>query len=855
MVARYQDEVADQPWPVDGFVGRQAELNDIITALLGSVQLLTLVGSGGIGKTRLAAEATARYRKARRTAVHWVGLGRLPKGADIAAVEEEVAQAVVDADFSGRPLWQALVDTFTEQDSVGRPRQTVLVLDNCEHVLAGAGDLIARLLEAVPRLSILATSREAIGWVDEQVAVVPPLSQQHGLALFRHRSELARHPITSTEEVAIADKICRHVHNNPLYIRLAAARLMRQPLAVILRELSGEDDKRMRWSHGPRVGAEARHRGISDVIAWSYDLCSPEERLLFERLSVFAAGHDINPEDEIGAAVDVGADLEAIEAVCSDLEPNGAVVRLAKADIESLLERLVDQSLVSAHMTPSTVRYSLLESLRIFAKRQLRERSTEESDEPARLAEQHRHYYRDKVVHAAATWYSPAEQDLLDWARAAWNNILTAIDSSVATPSDAAVGLEICTGLLALRLPFFKGSFREMRRWTERALHATGSLHPQPVELRIQAMALLVWLILCQGEREAAERMLEECVAACTLDTDDPSNWRHTTESDIGLPASVEFAWGVELLVAHRDPAAITVLGRARAKFDGSGEPGGATMSELFACLAAGLVGTSRQAFELVPPFLDRASASGASWAKSWAELAWAVALTKHGKPAEAADFVRIALTHQLLTRDQWGGLWAVQFRAWSLAQLIADALAGGKPDRGAIVALATETAQLNGGAKTLRSKLGVDINELGPFADETEKASAVARDVLGDEAFTAAETRGSLLRPELGEVLRLALGTLPAEVLRVRVPIDKSGPSSWHELTSAESEVATMAAAGWTNSAIAARRGTSVRTVDTQVAAILQKLVTNSRADIIGFVPKTLLREVRAEAARRQRS
>jgi predicted ATPase len=96
---------------------------------------------------------------------------------------------------------------------------------------------------------------------------------------------------------------------------------------------------------------------------------------------------------------------------------------LARTEIRELLERLVEQSLVSAHMTADTVRYSLLESLRLFAEDRLAERSTAEVDEPARLAARHYHYYRDKVLYAQAEWFGPAEQELLTWASRAWSNI------------------------------------------------------------------------------------------------------------------------------------------------------------------------------------------------------------------------------------------------------------------------------------------------------------------------------------------------------------------------------------------------------------------------------------------------
>ncbi|WP_435593428.1 hypothetical protein [Nocardia sp. bgisy118] len=829
------------PAATSDFVGRARELEKIGMLLLGPTRLITLIGAGGIGKTRLATEAVHRFHRARRVPVHWVRLALLSRDADVAAVEEQVARSLIDADFSGRSAWEAMLDTLQRRDAVGRALQTILVMDNCEHVLDGAGRVIADLLDAAPGLTVLATSREAIGWIDEQLVPVPALSTEQALTLFRGRAELTGHTIAD-DDAEMAAAICRHVHNHPLYIRLAAARLLRQPLAMILRDLTGEaSDRRLRWSHGPRVGADQRHQGIRDVIAWSYDLCRHKERLLLERLSVFAAGYDVDHEDAALPGPDVGADLEAIGAVCADDDPDG----LAHAEIEDLLERLADQSLVSVHLTATTVRYSLLESVRVFAQQRLRERGAEFD----RSARRHRRYYHDKVVAAQVEWFGPTEQDLLDWAQAAWDNLLCAIEGSLGTPGEAAVGLEIAVGLIALRSPFFTGSLREPRHWAERTLAASRRLDPQPVQLQISAMALIGWISMCQGVHDDATRMLDECVATCVPDPATRSEWREHPERDFDLPAIVEFARGSELMLVCVDVRAIPVLARARTKFAAQGDRGGAAMSELFEALAAAFLGTPTQALETARQHMKNAERSGARWATSWAELAWAIALTKHGDPNEALAVGRTTLTDQLAMRDQWGATWAIHLRAWSLARLITDA-ADKRSD--VVTGWARDIARLVGGAARLRHKLGVDIGNLRPFATETDAAVAAAREVLGASAFTVAEREGALLRPELGEVAQLALGRLSLDRLPVDHPVRRERPSRWQELSTAEQDVAVLAAAGWTNTAIAARRGSSFKTVDAQMAAILHKLMIGSREDIRALVPADRRSQVIEEAARK---
>ncbi len=837
--------VGTPPTAAPEFIGRERELERIATLLLGSARLITVVGAGGIGKTRLVVEAAQRFHKARSTPVHWVHLARLPRGADTATVEDEVARSVVDTDFSGRSAWQALIDTLGRANGIGRTAQTVLILDNCEHLLAEVGAVITELLDTVPRLTIVATSREPIGWVDEQLVAIPPLTRRQAVTLFRRRAALTGHILDETQDAEV-EQICAHLHNYPLHIRLAAARLRRQSLSMILGDLTGAaSDRRLRWSAVARTGADERHHGIADVIAWSFDLCGPKERLLFERLSVFAAGYDNNPDDG-DPALDVGADLDAIEAICSGPDSTGA--ELDREEIEGLLERLADQSLVSTHLAADAVRYSLLESFRVFARQRLAHRA---ADEPRRLADRHRRYYRDRVTEAAVSWFSDRERALLAWARAAWDNLLLAVEGSLATPGEAVVGMQIVAGMVGLRVPFFKGSLRESRRLAERTLAAARVAGPEAAELQVSVMASIAFLSLCQGLPGEAEQMLERCVAACVPDPDRAAAWRADPVTDVGLPAPVEFASGCALMLTHVDVRALTVLARAREKFTAANDFGSATMAEMFEALAAAFLGTSAQALEVTGRHLDAASRSGAEWARSWAELAWTIAETAHGDPHEALARGRTTLARQVEMRDSWGTVWAVHIRAWTLARLLP---ASGRADTERAAERAIEIARLLGGAAALRHELGVDIAHLGPFATETDRAAELTRKVLGQHDFDTAWDEGTALRPPLTEVPRLALGTLTMR----RLPADRSAhrerPTPWQLLTDAERDVAVLAAAGWSNTAIATRRGSSYRTVDAQMAAVLHKLMIRSREDILPLVPAEHRDRVEREREREPR-
>jgi predicted ATPase/DNA-binding CsgD family transcriptional regulator len=859
---KLRDDLAGLP-PVRGrFVGRERELDRIRPLLMGQARLVTLIGSGGIGKTRLAEEAARRLHRARRTPVFVVRLARLPRGSDAVVVREVVTAAVLVGGYAGASAWDGAVQRLSPLDAAGRVLDTLLIVDNCEHVLAGVRPVIADLLDAVPRLTILATSREPVGWSDEQLVTVPPLSAEDSLELFQQRAELAGHPISEPGQVALAQQICRHMHGHPLFIRLAAARMFYEPLPMILEQLTGEsDDVRMRWRHGPRAGSEGRHHTITDVIAWSYALCGDKQRLLFDRLSVFAPGYDASPQDADTNVADVGAELEAIEVVCADdvpipgrkgapstadVDQVGPAVGLARTEIRELLERLVDQSLVSVHITADTVRYFLLESLRLFAQERLAERSTEDIDEPARLARRHCYYYRDRVLHAQAQLSSPAEQELLTWAVSAWSNIRRAIDTSIAA-GKPVVGLQICVGLLSLRGPSLIGSFPEIRGRVEQTLAATHASQPPPIGLQLAAMAQTAWLALVQGRPQEAEELLERCVAACDADAAHAGHWRDRPETDIGLPAVVDYAWGVELMLVRRDPRAIDVLARAREKFSSMGHRGGEAACEFSEALAAGFLGSAEQAMSICQRNLERTTAAGGGMTRAWAQMALAIALTKHGDAEQALQLGRAALAFLLPLGDQWGTTWAVHIRMWSLARLISDQSAAGNTSRRTLVELATEIAYLAGGLKTHRARLGVLIENMGPFADETSAAEKIAREVRGQQSYAAIEQRGSRLFSERSELQRIALGTWSINTLLVDHPAT-DGTSSWQTLSKAEQEVAILAAAGWSNSAIAVRRGTSTRTTDAQISSIFQKLMIKSREDIAGFVPQDQRSRVLAE-------
>ena len=188
----------------------------------------------------------------------------------------------------------------------------------------------------------------------------------------------------------------------------------------------------------------------------------------------------------------------------------------------------------------------------------------------------------------------------------------------------------------------------------------------------------------------------------CCLRSDAASGgqWRDRPETDIGLPAAVDYAWGGELLHLRRDPRAIAVLARAREKFHKMSNPGGEAECELCEAMAAALFGSAEQAMTIAQRYLERTTVAGAGFERSWAQMAVAIALTKHGDAEEALRLGRAALAYQLPHGDQWGSTWVVHVRMWSLARLVTDQIAAENTSRPTLVKLATEIAYLAGGVK-----------------------------------------------------------------------------------------------------------------------------------------------------------
>jgi predicted ATPase/class 3 adenylate cyclase len=461
------------PVAATSFVGRESEVS-VLAKHLADSRLVTLLGSGGSGKTRLALQVAAE-RVERHADGVW--LAELAPWADPHLVPAALAAVLGVREEPGKRLLETLEAWAAERD-------VLLVLDNCEHVVAAAAELAGRLLRAGPGVRVLATSREALGLAAEQVVAVPPLRlpqagpesalslevlfESEAVRLFLERARSVRPDLElGPEHAAAVARICTRLDGIPLALELAARRVR----ALSLPELAERLDQRLAFLSGGARGAEARHQTLRAAIDWSHDLLRNDERVLFRRLGVFAGGFD----------------REAAETVCA-----------GPYDTLDLIVALVDKSLVVANEVAGVTRYRMLETVRDYALERLAEAREDGATRSAHLA-----WALHLVERGAPTRSRGLPREWVDRLDAAHDNLRVALDH--AGNHDPEAGLRLAA---ALR-PFWRlrGHWHEGRARLEAALARSGGAPPL---LRAKALVGAADLAESQGDTKPAVALAEE---------------------------------------------------------------------------------------------------------------------------------------------------------------------------------------------------------------------------------------------------------------------------------------------------------------------------------------------------------
>jgi predicted ATPase/class 3 adenylate cyclase len=465
------------PRQLTSFIGREREMAEVKEGLTATA-LLTLTGTGGCGKTRLALQAAADLVEAYP---HGVWLVELAALADPNLVAQTVASVLGVREAPGRPLTETLVDAL-------RPKQLLLVLDNCEHLVAACAALAGLLLRRCPQLQILATSREALGVAGERLFRVPSLSapdprqrvpvesltQYEAVRLFIDRAVMSQpsFAVTNANAPAVA-QICHRLDGIPLAIELAAARVKVLTAEQIMERL----DDRFRLLTGGSRTALPRQQTLRALVDWSYNLLAEAERVLLRRLCVFAGGWT----------------LEAAEAVCAD-------EGLAAREVLDVLSRLMEKSLVVYEEQYAAARYRLLETVRQYGHDRLLETSESEA-----IRGRHRDYFLRFAEAVEPELYDTAQVDWLNRLETEHDNLRAALEWCRAEVQGAEAGLRLAGALY--RFWIMRGYETEGRQWLQVMLARSDGVSPPTRARALLSAASLAWR---QGDNAQALPMCEE---------------------------------------------------------------------------------------------------------------------------------------------------------------------------------------------------------------------------------------------------------------------------------------------------------------------------------------------------------
>ena len=720
--------VARAPAPTAALVGRASDLERLEVEVR-SARLLTLTGTGGVGKSSMATELAGRLATAFRDGVRVV---ELAPAQDEAAVVPAVARALDAERRAGRTLAEAVTEVLGTQE-------LLLVLDNCEHVVGAVGELLRQIVRWCPEVRVLATSREPIGVSGEVVwSVAPldvppdpsaPLAEVAGASavqVFAARAAAASpgFVLDGSSAPAVAE-ICIQLDGLPLALELAAARLASMSAEQLVDRLH----HRFALLDGGG-GREGRHRTLADLVDWSYELLSERERLLLGRLSVFAGGFD----------------LDAAEATCG-------VGGLDPGSVAPVLAALVDKSMVVADHHDGEVRYRQLETLRQYGAARLAEQPAADAVRRAHVAT----YVA--LVEAGATGLEGPDE-------AAWSarldvevgNLRVAVRSAIDTgDADGALRLVVAARELAFRRMHY-----ELVDWAEAASRLPGApSHPlQPTVLGIVGYGAFV-----RGELAGAVALAEQAVAVrealdvppCGLPERVLANALfYLGEHEVALAwmdrmVDAARASGVDGRLAHAlymRSVARTSIGDADGglavadEVERAATRSGSPTALAHAAYARGLAMVVEDHDGALALF-DRAAALAASVGNRWL---WAFALTEAMWLRAGRGEVAAALAGEREVVEAWfrGGDWANQWL--SLRQLAGILARLGRDDEAALLFGAVAAA----GASSALPLSPLDADELG-----YEAAALAAR--LGPAAMAEATRRGAMLRADaaVGTALR----------------------------------------------------------------------------------------------------
>ena len=753
------------PAELASFVGRRAELREV-KRLLTTTRLLTLTGSGGAGKTRLALRAAAEMARGFPGGAWLVSLASVQ---DPMLIPHAVFAALGVQDLSADLSLSSLTKYLAG-------RRLLLVLDNCEHLLDGCAVLASTLLTACPDLRVLATSRQALSVTGEVRMLVPPLTVPaagtrmsveqivtcDAVWLLSERATAVVPGFTvDAGNVAAIAELCRRLDGIPLALELAAVRLGSLSFDQLNQGLAAELSVLGRGNRG----AEARQQTLEATIGWSYGLLDEPERRLWARLSVFAGGFD----------------ADAVTEICSD-------PRVPADQIAGLLGALVEKSVLKRHLTGSSARYWLLDTLRQYARARLREHGEE-------VVYQQRHFEWICGLARSIGLCDARQADLLHRMHLEHDNLWAALEFCLHHPENVVDAVQLARDLHAYWGA--RGPYSDVRR----ILDALAEVAPEHSASRARLLAMSATVATAQNDFAACAALSQHAlrIAADVQDTEatvialSAGAWARLAAGDVG--GATEQA---ELVLS---------TGRLM-EMELTELEGLLTLCGIFTWS-----GELDRAIDVGEQGRALSEARGELWMRGFLLTFLAQATWRRGDQDRGEALAREAAACKHALDDRWGLTLALETLAW---------MAAGRGDH-------QRATCLLGSAERVRDDVTLTVGELDRAQHDQTVAAAIRG--IGQRAFDTAFAQGRAMTISDGMAFAI-------DNSRPRPKPPTAGKTEPRTvLTRREKEIARLVADDLSNRQIAATLFLSERTVETHITNILNKLGLNSRIQITRWI------------------
>ncbi|MFF3494017.1 ATP-binding protein [Streptomyces sp. NPDC002795] len=695
------------PHELNRFVGRAAELA-ALAAALESGRLVTVTGVGGVGKSRFAAHAAARVPHSLCPDGVWrveLSTVRLPE-----LVEYTLAEALGLTDHTTRAPRQVLVDHLAE-------RRLVLVLDGFEHLVDACASLIRDLLRAAPGLRVIAVGRRPLAVDGEQVFPLAPLTPADAAELFADRAR-ALLPGFQLDGRTLVDvlEVCRRLDCLPLAVELAAGRLRVLSPPQLMERL----DDRFRLLRGGGRDLLPRHQTLRTTIGWSHELCTPQERLLWARLSVFSGSFD----------------LEAAEYVCGG-------EGLPADDVLDVLDELLAQSVVVREEARGEARYRMLDTVRAYGAEWL-----DGLDDGRRMRRRHRDWYMGLATWCELDWFSPRQGEVASRIEAELPNLRAALEHCLTEPGETHLGQ-----YLAGTLWFYWagcGRLSEGRHWLDRSVgldvefddgdicsglvgeDGEGYEDTEFGASRLKALWVLGYVAILQGDTVPALAALQEC--------------REGAErtGDATALAYAVHRTGCLALVTDDMPRAEDLLRTALAGYREIGElNSNVLMGQVELAMALAFQGDLAEAVALCADVRQVCEDHGERWTLAYALYVLAYAQWKEGSYAQARGLLDACLAIDHEFNDLLGTVLSMELLALVTVE---------EGD-------AAEAAVLQGASARMWSSVGLPLFGSAHYNTPHERCETQARQVLGDARFAELARTGEQLEHDEAVARALSRG------------------------------------------------------------------------------------------------